>query len=401
MQSRPLPPLITPPPTTQRQNKQLLLAVLVCSGLMGVGVIVWKMRGNPPLPPAELRERPPSEQTVVGTPSLPREDLRLPTSYQRLPLSQALPPVAPVRPTTTTPPMLGAPVTPASTSQSLPPAPPPPAPPRGLPPPPGMPPASQPQATPAPAPRPARPKEPPKRWFSAATPPQGDVMTPPLPEDPKEAEAKAADSKLFPKAVWETPADPYKVLYADQVVQGQLMTNLDSDIPGTVRVKTTEAVMDRWGHGQVIIPLDTTFLGKQEGMTGYGQRLIPAQITMAIFPNGTAIRWNQGQAGDAMGSTGIPANVDNHYGKLLLGVGLQALLSVGVRAPFGNTTSFNPTLPQEFAQEATQGVNQAGQNAIRQQFSVRPTLTQEQGFPVTLSFAENISFATKPILVTK
>jgi type IV secretion system protein VirB10 len=239
----------------------------------------------------------------------------------------------------------------------------------------------------------------PQRWFSTGKPPQGDILTPPFPEDAKEQEAQARSSKLFQKAVWERPADPYKILYADQLVHGLLMTNLDSDIPGTVRIKTTEPVEDRWGHGHTIIPVDTTFLGRQEGATTYGQQRLPAQIVMAIFPDGSAVNWNKGQAGDALGASGIPARVDNHYAKALLGVGLAAVLHIGVRAPFGSTSGFQPNLPQEFAQEATQGVSQQAQEVLRQQFAVRPTLTQEQGYPVSISFSENVSFMTQPTLI--
>ena len=68
-------------------------------------------------------------------------------------------------------------------------------------------------------------KEAPKRWFSRETPMQGDILTPPFPED-KDAEGRGRQSALFPQAIWETPADPTKVLYADQVVQGLLMQSL-------------------------------------------------------------------------------------------------------------------------------------------------------------------------------
>jgi len=230
---------------------------------------------------------------------------------------------------------------------------------------------------------------------------QGDTLTPPLPIDPQEAQAQ--QSKLFPKAVWEKPENPYKVLYADQVVHGVLTTEISSDIPGIFRIKTTEPVMDRWGHGHEILPVDTAFLGRQQGQANFGQTRIPSQIYMAILPNGTAIQWQNGQAGDALGQAGISANVDNHYLKLFMGVGLQALLNVGTRVPFGSPGpgQVQQNLPQEFAQDASQGVNQAGQRILAQQFAVRPTLTQEFAYPVTISFADNVSFQTQAITVKK
>jgi type IV secretion system protein TrbI len=248
----------------------------------------------------------------------------------------------------------------------------------------------------------APPPAPPARWFSAITPPQGDILTPPFPEDPTDAQAEAkAASKLFPRAVWERPAMPTKVLYADQVVQGVLMQSVNSDIPGTVRIKVTEPVMDRWGQGQTLIPVDTTFLGKQDGQVNFAQSILPINVKMGIFPDGTAVGWNQGQVGDATGATGLPTNVDNHYLKLFTGIAASVLLNVGVRAPFGSTNDFQPSLPQEFAQQGAQGANQAGQDIIRRQFAVRPTLTQEWAYPVTLQFSENVSFQTPAVIIKK
>ncbi len=91
------------------------------------------------------------------------------------------------------------------------------------------------------------------------------MLTPPFPAEKDQGGAGDRQSTLFPQAIWETPADPTKVLYADQVVHGLLMQSLNSDIPGTVRVKVTETVQDRFGQGRVLLPIDTTFLGRQEG----------------------------------------------------------------------------------------------------------------------------------------
>ena len=59
------------------------------------------------------------------------------------------------------------------------------------------------------------------------------------------------------------------------------------------------------------------------------------------------------------GATGIPAKVNNHYGSVILGAGLSALLNIGTRAPFGSTANFQQNLPQEFAQDTAQSLGRA------------------------------------------
>ena len=200
---------------------------------------------------------------------------------------------------------------------------------------------------------------------------QGDVLTPPFPEE-KDAEGRGRQSALFPQAIWETPADPTKVLYADQVVQGLLMQSLNSDIPGTVRVKATETVYDRFCRARCSSRWIPPSWGARRGKPQYGEERVPVTITMAILPNGTAIQWKSGQAGDAAGAAGIPAKVNNHYGSVILGAGLSALLNIGTRAPFGSTANFQQNLPQEFAQDTAQSLGQSAQGIVNRALNVAP-----------------------------
>ena len=102
-----------------------------------------------------------------------------------------------------------------------------------------------------------------------------------------------------------------------------------------------------------------------------------------------------------MGAAGIPATVDNHYGALILGAGIQALLSIGTRAVAGSTTGFNPTLEQEFAQDVARSINRSGNQIVQRELQRSPTLTQDYGYPVTIQFSENISFQSQPTVVSK
>jgi type IV secretion system protein VirB10 len=395
----PLPRLITSIPPGTRQNKRILIIAGAALALAGVGGIALKFGGNRPALSREPRDRPISEQVITeGRATLP-EDLRLPSSYAR----QALPPTPAPDPTPTVPREPTPRVQPVSSQPSS----------NGYA---GTPrtepvhtaatehtrtvvketPTAQAQQTTT---QPAPKKEPPKRWFSKETTMQGDILTPPFPDEKNGQQGR--QSALFPQAIWETPADPTKVLYADQVVHGLLMQSLNSDIPGTVRIKATETVYDRFGQRKVLIPMDTTFLGRQEGKPQYGDERVPVTITMAILPNGTAIQWKSGQAGDATGATGIPGKVHNHYGSIILGAGLSALLNIGTRAPFGSPSNFQQNLPQEFAQDTAQSLGQSVQGIVQRELNISPTITAKYATPVTLQFGENVSFQTKPLLVTK
>src|SRR4029077_16111425 len=98
----------------------------------------------------------------------------------------------------------------------------------------------------------------------------------------------------------------------------------------------------------------------------------------------------------------IPANVDNHWFKLFLGVGIQALLNYSVRAreALGVGQVQQPGGAQDLGQDLTRGANQGGQQLL-QRFNVRPTLSQDFAYPVTIQFMRNVSFQTKATIITK
>jgi len=405
MQGSPGPTSLIPPqPPTRRLSRRFLGGLFFGLVLLGFGFLLYKLNTGPD----EFTRRTPPIPEDTGTGTLPSvsEELRLPKTYAfPKDVQQAeSPPAQPGGP----PPAHQVQPPPA---QPRPGAPPPPS--FKPPPPPGViqvpsvtiqqgPPPVQRgpgAAPPAQTGQQAAPKKAgPHRWFTSGQPKQAATLEPPLKDDPKEAEA---ESKLFQRAVWERPAEPYKILYADQIVQVSLVQSISSDEPGTVRMKVTEPVMDRWGHQNVVIPLDTTFIAEQGSQTNYGQTRLPLGVYLAILPSGTAIQWQKGQVGDEMGRAGLPMEVDNHYVKLVTGVLLQAVLNWATRAPQSlGVGQIQQGGPQDFAQDAARGVNQAGQRLL-DRFNVRPTLTQEHGFPATLSFRDNVSFQTSPVLIKK
>ena len=84
-----------------------------------------------------------------------------------------------------------------------------------------------------------------------------------------------------------------------------------------------------------------------------------------------------------------------------LGILGTAALSIGARAPFGSSDTFQPTLPQEFGRDVAGGVNQAGRDVLKRELQVTPTITVAAKDEVTLEVLENISLLTDPIVVTK
>jgi type IV secretion system protein VirB10 len=255
------------------------------------------------------------------------------------------------------------------------------------------------------APQPAQKPEPPKRnnWLFAKVSQQGSVQEPPFPL-PKEQEegGQGRSSKLFPRAQWERPDDPTRVIYRSQVLNGILQNSIDSSNPGLVRILLTEQVEDRFGQGRVLLPQYTVLLGQQDGKVVFGQKRVAIQIEAAELVDGTVLSFQKPtKVGDQLGANAVPGTVDNRWGNVILSAGISALLSIGSRIPAGNQEGFAPTLGQDVSQDLSRSLNQSGQQIVKRELDVSPIITIPYGTPVTIQLGENINLMTPPTLIRK
>lgn len=388
-------PLHQPPPPAERLNRRKVLLVVSGIGLVLAGFFLLRVlrhaTAQRTVPPAPL----PPVYDVTGTPMPVHKVLDAPASYQdvprppRVPLApvvvQAPPPSPFVQEPRPAPPPPPAVVTSAPVPPPPPPPPPAPAPAVATTPPtPAAPPASTPD---------------PKRWLLSeakrAEPPFPLSKPDAAPGDPRTTETGTG---LVHPATWGKPADPTRVLYRSQAIAGQLLDALNSDIPGQVRIMVTRPVTDRFHQGHVLIPQHSLLLGTQAGKPAFGQTRLAVSIEELHFPDGTIVRL-QGGLADRSGALGVRGKVNNHYVKLGIGALLSAALNIGTRGPFGNTTGFQPTLPQEYARDVGSNFSQVGQSIVDRSLNIPPTITLKAGTPVTIQLTENVSFNNPPTIV--
>jgi type IV secretion system protein VirB10 len=130
------------------------------------------------------------------------------------------------------------------------------------------------------------------------------------------------------------------VLYRDQIINGLISQDVNSDRPGQVQILVTAAVQDIFGHGQTLIPQYSKFFARQHNQPKRGQKTVELAVEAGRFPDGTALEFTDGQVGDALGAAGVPGRVDNHIPEKIFGILATATLSVGSRVPFGHTTNY-------------------------------------------------------------
>lgn len=173
------------------------------------------------------------------------------------------------------------------------------------------------------------------------------------------------------------PASPY-VLQAGAVISAALITGIRSDLPGQITAQVTEHVYDSPTGGILLVPQGTRLIGEYSNKVDFGQRRVLLVWKRLIFPNGRSIVLERQPGGDAQGYAGLEDGVDYHWWDLAKAAGLSTLLSIGAELAIDDQ---DPLL-RAIRNGAQDTINDVGQQIIRQQLSVAPTLTIRPGFPL-------------------
>lgn len=173
------------------------------------------------------------------------------------------------------------------------------------------------------------------------------------------------------------PASPY-VLQAGAVISAALITGIRSDLPGQITAQVTENVYDSPTGRLLLVPQGTRLIGQYDNGVGFGQRRVLLVWNRLILPNGRSIVLERQPGADSEGYAGLEDGVDYHWWDLAKAAALSTLLGVGAEL----ATDDNDRLVSAIRGGAQDTINDAGQQIVRRQLNVAPTLTIRPGFPV-------------------
>jgi type IV secretion system protein VirB10 len=162
------------------------------------------------------------------------------------------------------------------------------------------------------------------------------------------------------------------------VISAALITGIRSDLPGQITAQVTENIYDSPTGQILLVPQGTRVIGQYDNNVQFGQSRVLLVWNRLIFPNGRAIVLERQPGADAEGYAGLQDGVDYHWWDLAKAAGLSTLLSVGAEL----ATNDDNRLIAAIRSGGQDTINDAGQQIIRRQLNVAPTLTIRPGFPV-------------------
>lgn len=178
----------------------------------------------------------------------------------------------------------------------------------------------------------------------------------------------------------QAPASPY-VVQAGTLISAALVTGVRSDLPGQITGQVTENVYDSPTGRYLLIPQGSKLIGAYDSQVTFGQSRVLLVWTRLILPNGQSVTLERQPGADAQGFSGLQDKVEEHWGALFKGALLSTLLSVGSEA---GTSGQENNLLQAIRRGASDSISQTGNQVVRRQLSVQPTLTIRPGFPVRI-----------------
>jgi len=177
------------------------------------------------------------------------------------------------------------------------------------------------------------------------------------------------------------PASPF-VIQAGTIIPAALITGIRSDLPGQVTAQVTERIYDAPTGRACLIPQGARLIGSYDSQVAFGQSRVLLVWTRLIMPNGRSIVLERQQGADAGGYSGLEDEVDNHWKELLGAAALSTVLSVGSELGAGADNGNNTAILQALRLGAANSLNQTGQQIVRRNLNIQPTLTIRPGFPV-------------------
>jgi len=175
------------------------------------------------------------------------------------------------------------------------------------------------------------------------------------------------------------PLSPW-TLHAGSVIAASLITGLNSDLPGLATAQITENVYDSVTGRAVLIPQGSRLIGSYDSVVAFGQSRALVVWQRIILPDGSSIRIDNVPATDTQGYAGLSDRIDRHTWQLLKGVVLSTLLGVGTELTFSGESD----LVDAIRESAQQSGARAGDQLVRRNLDVQPTLRVRPGWPLRI-----------------
>lgn len=197
--------------------------------------------------------------------------------------------------------------------------------------------------------------------------------------------AQASNQRTVSVERTVAPASP-NIVQAGNIVPAALITGIRSDLPGQITAQVTTNVYDSPTGRILLIPQGARLIGEYDSEIAAGQTRVLLAWDRLILPDGRSIVLERQPGADPAGFGGLQDRVNQHWGNLLKAAAVSTLLGVG--AELGADSEDDLTRALRRGSQDT--INQTGQQIVRRQLNVQPTLTIRPGYPLRVVITRDL-----------
>ena len=176
------------------------------------------------------------------------------------------------------------------------------------------------------------------------------------------------------------------IVQAGSIIPAALITGIRSDLPGQITAQVTQNVYDSITGRILLIPQGARLIGEYDSQITAGQTRVLLAWDRLILPDGRSIVLERQPGTDAAGYAGLQDRVDQHWGNMLKAAAISTLLGIGSEMATNN----NSSLVQALRYGTQDTINQTGQQIVRRQLDVPPTLTIRPGYPLRIVITRDL-----------
>lgn len=197
--------------------------------------------------------------------------------------------------------------------------------------------------------------------------------------------AQAANQRTVSVERLTAPASP-NIVQAGSIIPAALITGVRSDLPGQITAQVTGNVYDSPTGRILLIPQGARLIGEYDSDIAAGQTRVLLAWDRLILPDGRSIVLERQPGADGAGFAGLQDRVNQHWGNLLKAAAVSTLLGVG--AELGADSEDDLTRALRRGSQDT--ISQTGQQIVRRQLGVQPTLTIRPGHPLRVVITRDL-----------
>ena len=206
--------------------------------------------------------------------------------------------------------------------------------------------------------------------------------------------AQAANQRTLSAERLTAPASP-NIVQAGSIIPAALITGVHSDLPGQITAQVTANVYDSPTGRILLIAQGARLIGEYDSEIAAGQTRVLLAWDRLIMPDGRSIVLERQPGADGAGFAGLQDRVNQHWGNLLRAAAVSTLLGVGTELGADSEDD----LTRALRRGSQDTINQTGQQIVRRQLNVQPTLTIRPGHPLRVVLKRDL--VLEPIGATR